>query len=103
MKLATVGIGLAADVGAAHATRVVVLVAIRQDQEQVLPHRVCLLAAGAEETRRLKLAEAIYHVGILDHNSVARPRSSTRRVHLRAQRINPSDCLKPEKKSAPTP
>ncbi len=70
MKLATVGVGLAAYLGPAHAARVVVLVAVRQDQEELLPHRVCLLAAGAEQTRRLKLAEAVYHVSILDHNSV---------------------------------
>ena len=103
MKLATVGVGLAADLGPAHAASVVVLVAVRQDQEEVLPHRIGLLAARAEQARRLKLAEAVYHVSILDHNSVGvgRPRSSTRRVHLRAQ--NPIDCLKPEKKSAPTP
>ena len=103
MKLTAVRVGLAADLGPAHAARVVVLVAVRQDQEEVLSHGVGLLAARAEQARRLKLAEAVYHVGILDHNSVARPRSSTRRVRLRAQRLNPSDCLKPEKKSAQLP
>lgn len=70
MKLATIGVGLGADLGPAHAASVVVLVAVRQDQEEVLSHGVGLLAARAEQARRLKLAEAVYHVSILDHNSV---------------------------------
>jgi len=70
VKLAAVGVGLSTDLCPAHAASVVVLVPVRQDQEEVLPHRVCLLAARTEETGRLKLAEGVYHVGILDHNSV---------------------------------
>jgi hypothetical protein len=70
VKLTAVRVGLPADLRAAHAACVVVLVAVRQEQEELLPHRVCLLAAGAEQTRRLKLAEAIYHAAILDHDQV---------------------------------
>ncbi len=65
VELAAVGVGLPADLCAAHAASVVVLVAIRQEQEECLPHRVCLLASGTEETRRLELSEAVYHVVIL--------------------------------------
>lgn len=64
MKFAAVRVGLAADVRPAHATSVVVFVTVRQDQEEVLPHRVCLLASRAEEVRRLELAETVYHVVI---------------------------------------
>ena len=105
MELGAVGVGLTADLGPARAARVVVLVAVRQDQEELLPNRVSLLAAGAEQTRRLKLAETVYHVRILDHNHVGwaararRPGGFT----LRAQRIKPSDGLKVEKKSDQTP
>jgi hypothetical protein len=75
VKLAAVGVGLPADLYPAHAAGVVVLVAVRQDQEELLPNRVRLLAAGAEQTRGLKLAEAVYHVVILDPEG--RPRSSS--------------------------
>jgi hypothetical protein len=66
VKLAAVGVGLLTDLSTAHAACVVVLVAVRQDQEELLPNRVCLLAAGAEQARRLKFSEAVYHVLILD-------------------------------------
>ena len=78
MKLAAVGVGLSTDLCPAHAASVVVLVPVRQDQEEVLPHRVCLLAVRTEETGRLKLAEAVYHVGILDHNNVERAAAAVR-------------------------
>jgi hypothetical protein len=66
----TIGVGLATHLCPAHAASVVVLVTVRQDQEELFPNRVCLLAAGAEQTRRLKLAEPVYNVRILDHNGI---------------------------------
>ena len=89
MKLTAVRVGLPADLRAAHAACVVVLVAVRQEQEELLPHRVCLLAARAEETRRLKLAEAVYHVVILDHDSVGWDPSSSCSFELRGLRPRP--------------
>ena len=53
MELAAVRISLSTDLCAAHAARVVVLVTVRQDQEEGLPHWVCFLAARTEEARRL--------------------------------------------------
>jgi len=70
VELAAVGVGLAAHLCPAHAASVVVLVAVRQEQEELLPNRVGLLAAGTEKARRLKLAEAVYHAAILDHDRV---------------------------------
>ena len=70
MELAAVGIGLTSHLCPAHAASVVVLVAVWQDEEELLPHRVRLLAARAKQARRLKLAEAVYHVVILEHDGV---------------------------------
>jgi hypothetical protein len=75
VKLAAVGVRLATHLCPAHVASVVVLVAVWEEQEERLPHRVRLLAAGAEETRRLKLPETVYHVGILDPEGP--PRSSS--------------------------
>lgn len=63
---AAFGVGLAAYLRPAHATRVVVLLAVSQNQKDLLPNRACLFAAEAEQTRRLELAEAVYLVAILD-------------------------------------
>ena len=91
MKLATVGVGLAADLGSAHAASVVVLVAVRQNQEELLPHRICLLAAGAEETRRLELAKAVYHDGIQTRKARRALRARLGGAWLR--RITPAESL----------
>jgi hypothetical protein len=70
VKLAAIGVGLAADLGPADAASIVVLGSVRKDQEELLPNRICLLAARTEETRRLELEEAVYHVVILYSDSV---------------------------------
>jgi hypothetical protein len=96
VKLAAVGVGLAAHLCPAHAASVVVPVAVRQDQEEVLPHRVCLLAARAKQARCLKLPEAVYHAVILDHDRVGwdPPRSSSQmgRVILSGTISTSSSC-----------
>src|SRR5215510_10871725 len=63
MKLAAVRVGLSADLGAADATRVVVLGAGRQYEEQALPDGIGSLALGTEDARRLELSEAVCHDG----------------------------------------
>ena len=66
MKLATIRIRLFADLGTTGAARVIVLVATRQHEQELLSNGRCLLAAGAKEARRLQLAKAVYHADILD-------------------------------------
>src|SRR5262249_42592005 len=61
MEVGAVGVGLAPHRGAAHAARVVVLVAGGQHEEELLPHRGRPLAAGAEEARGFQLGEAVAH------------------------------------------
>jgi hypothetical protein len=69
VKVAAVGIGLPAYLGATDAARVIVLVAGRQDEQQLLPDCRRLLAAGTEEARGLQLTKAIYHAAIVDQTS----------------------------------
>jgi len=61
MEVCAVGVGLAPHRGAAHAARVVVLVAGGQHEEELLAHRGRPLAARTEETRGFQLAEAVGH------------------------------------------
>ena len=70
MKVAAVGVGLSAYLRPAGTARVVVLVAARQDEQELLPDGRHPLAAGAEEARRLQLAKAVYHALILDQGGV---------------------------------
>lgn len=68
------GVGLSAYLRPARATRVVVLVAVRQNQEDRPRNRACLLAAEAEQTRRLELAEAISAVWSFSTSRTGRAR-----------------------------
>ncbi len=70
MKIAGVGVSLPAYLRPADTARVIVLVTARQDEQELLPHERRLLAAGAEEARRLQLAKAVYHALILDYGGV---------------------------------
>jgi hypothetical protein len=70
MKVAAVGVGLFAHRRAAHTAQIVVLIPVRQDKQEPLPDRICLLAAETEQARGLKLAKAIYHAAILDQEGV---------------------------------
>ena len=74
MELGAVRVSLPTDLRAAHAARVVVLVTVRQDQEERLPHWVRLLAARTEEGRRFKLAETVWHAVILADDTRVRTR-----------------------------
>lgn len=66
MKVAAVGVGFPADLRPAVTAPVVVLVAARQDEQELLPDGRRPLAEGAEETRRLQFAKAVCHALILD-------------------------------------
>jgi hypothetical protein len=72
VKVAAVGVGLPADLRPADTARVIVLIAARQDEQELLPHGCGLLAADAEEARRLQLAKAVYHALTLDQGGVGR-------------------------------
>jgi len=76
-KVAAVGVGLSADLRPADAARVIVLLAARQDERELLPDGRRPFAAGAEEARRLQLAKAVYHGLILDQESVGRAWSAS--------------------------
>lgn len=69
MELAAVRVRLPANLCAAYAARVVILVAIRQHQEQCFSHRVCPPAARAEETGRFEFAKTICHAAIVDYEA----------------------------------
>jgi len=72
VKIAAVGVGLSSYMRPADTARVIVLIAARQDEQELLPHGCGLLAADAEEARGLQLAKAIYHAPILDQESLGR-------------------------------
>ena len=80
MKIAAVGVGLSSYMRPADTARVVVFIAARQDEQELLPHGCGLLAADAEKARGLQLAKATYHAPILDQESLGRawPVSSSR-------------------------
>jgi hypothetical protein len=69
VEVAAVRVCLTSNLCAARAARIIVLVAVRQYQEQGLAHRLCGFAAGAEKAGRLKLAKAVRHAVILDHDA----------------------------------
>ncbi len=77
MKVAAIGVGLSAYLRPADAARVIVLLAARQDEQELLPDGRRPFAAGAEEARRLQLAKAVYHGLILDQESVGRAWSAS--------------------------
>jgi hypothetical protein len=60
MKLGTVGIRLAADLGAADATGSIVLGAVGQNEKQVLPYQGRRPAPGTEQARRFEITEAVH-------------------------------------------
>ena len=77
MKVAAVGVGFPAYLRPADTARVIVLIAARQDEQELLLHGCGLLAADAEEARGLQLAKAIYHAPILDQESLGRAWSAS--------------------------